>query len=266
MADEPINYDELWRKAGLDIHILIFATSEFIVFLDSQLDLDWQTTPKQDRLLDAQAASVAKVLNQVASLQSVPVDSLSKANKLNFRRMVGEAVARCLDGDCASANSMLRDAEEFVNGRNQDIARHWFLTAAFVTALAPALLGVAFWIWRDRLRSYLGVTTVNVILGCSMGALGALLSVITRMSKIPVDPSAGRALHYWEGLSRILTGVISALIIQIAIKLGFLLPSLNPYGAAGNLFTGFLAGVSEHLVSNFIKRFEMTALRSHNKR
>src|SRR5438128_3409631 len=127
------NYD-LFREGdfephlGKTIHTLIFKTTDFIVYLDDELFVEWAFTPSYDTKW---GADVARVLNRVSQVQAFPLTHLSIEQLITFRQLVGEAVARLLkEHDHKTANDALDNAVQWVEGRNKETARWWYLTAS----------------------------------------------------------------------------------------------------------------------------------------
>jgi hypothetical protein len=99
------------------------------------------------------------------------------------------------------------------------------------------------------------------------GALGAFLSVITRVGSIDVDLNLDRWEHVFAGVTRILIGVIGAVVIGLALDSRFIDPTFgSPW--APNLIAdrmamyflfAFLAGFSESLVPNLLRRGDQAA-------
>ena len=173
--------------------------------------------------------------------------------------MVGEGLVRALDfqGDCA--NQMLDKAAEYGAARNQEIARFWYLSGAVVTATVFATVLLIAFLNSDFGIKILGETKFFIGLGSCVGALGALFSVLLRAGKIPLDPSAGRTLHQFEGGGRILIGVLSASVIQVAAHIGIAFSIFAQKGNAGMFIIAFAAGFSEQLAHTIIKKVEITS-------
>jgi len=109
-----------------------------------------------------------------------------------------------------------------------------------------------------------GLSVFIGFLASSAGALGATLSIITRMGKVQLDCLSGRPLHYMEGASRVIAGALSGLLVYLALLSGQLLPGLlnatNPQVAM--LFAAFAAGASERWAPSIVSRLEGAALRA----
>ena len=254
-----VDYYKIWGLDADKDH-LIMATTDYVVWLDKEGDLDWETTEAYDTLIDQKSATetISGFLNRAAILRSYPVEHLTSVQRENFRIMVGEGLARAFDFEANSASQMLDKAAEYGSARNQEIARFWYLSGAAVMASAfLLLLLLAFW-QTDHGIALIGENKFDIALGSCVGALGAFLSVLLRAGKVPLDPSAGRLLHQLEGGGRIVVGVLSAAIIQVAAHVGIVLSILAQKGHAGMFIIAFAAGFSEQLAHTIIKRVEMT--------
>lgn len=108
-----------------------------------------------------------------------------------------------------------------------------------------------------------------------MGALGAFLSVIIRISSIDIDIDLSIWEHTFTGVTRILIGVIGAFVIGLALDSHLIDPTfgMNKDGAnqaaaaagvigqplAMYLILSFIAGFSESLVPNILRKGEQLA-------
>lgn len=94
-------------------------------------------------------------------------------------------------------------------------------------------------------------------------AIGAQFSILLRLNTMAVDPSAGRRAHYTEGFVRVLMGILSGLIIAVAVKaeiaFGFI-NSLNEGDPWIVCILCVLAGASERFVPSFLQHMEYGAL------
>lgn len=269
MAEQSVQSDnilDLEKRWGfLPIKVLIYATTEMVVFLDEEFDVDWQTTDEYDEEFDkiysGSLTDWGNIQNQVSVLHAVPIDFLSQTQRLSFRRMVGEALARGLQGDFGNAKAMLNHAQAFVQARNEEISRTWFLEASSICCILILIIAliIIYCLKHGLLNSDI---KFQLAISGSAGALGALLSVFQRLTKIPLDPTAGRKLHYYEGSARILTGVVAGWVSQLAVKLGLVLTILADKGWPAIFIVGFIAGISERFLPSLIKQVETQSLNS----
>ena len=91
------------------------------------------------------------------------------------------------------------------------------------------------------------------------GVLGAMVSVLARITALPSDIMAGRVIHYIDGSSRIVAGGIFAIIGSMAfhanVFLGFLNPSDGQFGVVLCL-VAVVSGISERLIPSLVASFE----------
>jgi len=247
------DYEKQWP--GLPIKFLILSAENFIVFIDHDIDVDWATADKYSPQ-DPKAHN--SILNRAALLESRPCDGLSESIRLNFKRMVGEAIARSLQHDYKNAEQMLLQAEKFVTARNDEIARSWYLGSSAVTASAFVLIGLGLWSFRGWFKVQIGELPFFLIISSVAGAAGALLSVVLRMGKSNVDGLAGRRIHFLEGGFRIVAGTISASVVSLAVYAGVFLPIFTEIKKQNiaMVLAGLVAGISERLVPSLIEKVQ----------
>src|SRR5271166_3036680 len=129
----PRQYEILWPNCN--VRHLILSTERFIVFLDDVLDVDWSTSDAYDQDGHRDPSKHNSVVNEAALLEVTPCEGVSLAIKTHFKRLIGEAIARSLDGDYTGANEMLRSAQLYILARSQELSRWWYLSASMVMAL-----------------------------------------------------------------------------------------------------------------------------------
>jgi hypothetical protein len=236
------------------IKTLILATHFFIVFVATDLSIQWRTTNGY-----VAPEHLGDVLNKVAVLE-VRSQFISDPVALgNIRRQIAESLARCLDGQSIKSSwTALKEVEIEIGKRNKETSWSWYFSTAYKLTLACAVTLAIMWFFRVWVRGVLGHTAFDVVLGALCGAVGALLSVTTRGDRLVMDANAGRKLHQLEGVSRIGAGVGGALFAGLAIKSGLILGGAH---LAGNplaliLACSIAAGASERLVPSLVKTFE----------
>lgn len=253
---ERVSEYEQWKDLEPGIEYLVLVTQTYIVWVDKDLDVDWSlrdsgATENED--VGAKNGFEA-VLNRVATLETSPCDEMPRRMKLHFKRLLGEGVARGLEKDFQSAQSILDVAAEYIAARSQETSRYWYLWGSTVTACLFIALGGLAWIFRTWLQSQLGTVAFWEVLCACAGATGALLSVIGRTGNQHFDCSAGKRLHYLEAASRIGAGAISGLLVGLAVHSQVLLTALTHGGnLASIMILGAMAsGVSERLATSII--------------
>ncbi len=239
------------------IEEIVLCTKDFIVYVDSEQTVQWRTTDHHKM-----PEYCGEVLNTVATLEAKS-QFISDPKALRVvRRRIGEGLARCLDG-YPKENSLatLREVELELKIRNKEISWKWYFLSAMKLTAVLTISFVALWLLRDQARVYVGAAAFEVILGSICGAIGALLSVMSRSNRLIMDANAGKALHQLEGLSRIGAGLIGALLVALSIKAGIILGGASFSGNPQALLLAFciVAGTSERLVPSLIASLEKTA-------
>lgn len=257
---------ELWQ--GIDLRHLVYATDSFIVFIDKSLDLDWMTNDEYDKEFQCDHAKRNVVLNKAAKLETIPNSHQSEDIRINFKRMVGEGIARGLKCDYDSADQILNEAEQYIRSRNVEIARYWQLATSLIVAGIAGAIGLALWSFRVDVLPFLGPTALTCLLAGASGSIGALLSIIHRLGTTSTTSEAERALHILEGIGRVTGGALSGLLTVCLVKAQILLPALNVNKEFSIVFLALamLAGASERWAPSLLSRFEKQAQQiTHDK-
>jgi len=247
-----------WADCRDTLRHLVLESKEYIVFVDTSIDLDWKTSTSFDNRERKDSTQHHAILNRIALLESTPSDFLSDSIRLNFKRLLGEALVRSFDDDYDNAFQILDKAGSYLAARGLEKARIWYLKSAAQVAIGAAIVGLAVWLLRNWASPLLGEVALYSLLAIAGGALGALFSVIMRLGKAALDPAAGEELHASEGRFRVVGGMISACLASLCVYGGLILPVLgNDHRThVGMLLAGFLAGGSERFAVSIIGRFE----------
>jgi hypothetical protein len=245
---------------------LVLETDGFVVFLDDKLDLDWQTTDDYDLKGPKDAVKNNKILNRAAALEATPNEHHPYGIRLNFKRMVGEGVARSLDHDYESAETVLKQAYAYINDRNIEHARYWQLSTGCVLGLIMTATALVTWSIRSTLIRSWGETGFYLVLAAFAGALGAVLSMIFRMGKTYPTSEAPKDLHRLEASSRIFAGCLSGILVAAAVRIGLVLPVADQQGHlhATMLLAAMVSGASERLAPSLIGKLETLSTRAKN--
>lgn len=246
---------ELWGK--LDLKYLVIETTDFIVFIDNENTLDWATSENYDSKEHPDLKNHHAIFSQVAWLECKPNTHFPEKFTIDFKRLLGEALARSLEGDCTTALSILNNAETYLQNRGEETSREWYLSEAGKTAGVVLLAGVTSWFFREPLISIVGNIAFQLTLIAVSGALGALLSIIMRMGSERLDCHVGKNIHELESRYRIIAGMLSAVFAYLAISSGLILPFAENLSSSvlGGLFIGFLAGLTERFAPSISSKF-----------
>src|SRR6266446_4499931 len=152
MEDTP----ETPKWPGIEIRHLILDADEFIVWLDKELDVDWLTTKQYDDEGPKDSVLHNEMLNLAATHECIPNDHHETNIRLNFKRMIGEGVARSLDHDYESAKEILDQARTYVADRNIEKARFWQLRTACIFGIILLIAALILWTIRGLLTTSWG--------------------------------------------------------------------------------------------------------------
>lgn len=246
------DYAENWKH--ITYKYLIHAAEHYIVFIDDEDDIDWESSPEYDAKGHADPIRHNAITNDAALLEVTPCDGLRPNVRLHFKRLIAEGIVCSFDHDYENAAKMLKAAEAYILARGQETSRLWYLSASFGMAVPFVVVGLIVWIWRIAATRVLGPTGMWLCMAAVAGAVGALLSVIGRTGKLSFDCSAGRILHYLEGASRIWAGAISGVIVVLAVMTEMVLAPLTRGNKlpAVMMLAGLAAGAAERLATSII--------------
>jgi hypothetical protein len=258
------DYQQKWPE--LPVKSLVYYNDDpdqgtVIVFIDWSGDLDWQRDDKAVHYASEKGhdCHVSEILNATSALEPY-VRNWPKDLKLSAKRVLGEAIARVFRCDYANGQDAIKKAKRFIIDKSREVSRYWTLQACTASATVAGALGVAA-IWQSALLAQVfGRTPYLLFLAACAGAIGALLSIILRLGKLSFDASAERRLHYAEGVTRIVAGGISGILIGALVKLGVFLPVFSQAGLTTTAIcaAALIAGASERLVPTIIAKVEST--------
>ena len=252
-----IDYNkEKWGE--LDVEYLIIDSQEYIVFIDSKNDLDWITTDEYDNQGHKDISKHNEVMNLVALHECKPIGDFDIKTRLDYKRLLGEAIARSLGHDYTKATHILQHADNYIKERGKELSRKWYLAQSGKTTAILVFIGVLAWIFRINVISLLGIKVFYFGLSMIAGAMGALLSIIFRMGKENLDCLAGKKIHELESTYRIIAGMLSAFLGSLLIRADLFLPIFSKVNSTeiAIILVGFVAGMSERFAPSILTKIE----------
>jgi len=238
------------------IRVLTVASKDYIVYLDDDFNVEWSLTEGYDA---ASNPALGPVQDRVSLLEVQSVDCVPPRRLGPFRRLLAEGLGRVIsDRSEAGARALLDRAEEEIVSRRSERARIWYLMASGIAACVVGIIGVVLWACKRWAICILGGNGFDVLLASTLGGLGALISVISRSTRLTTDTYAGSWIHYFEGAARIVTGWAGALFVSLAVKADLVGGIVNTvrHGLPLLLTLGFAAGISERLMPDLIRKVE----------
>jgi hypothetical protein len=252
-------YKTLWGGHKDNCKKIIRITGDYIVFIDNENNIDWETTEVYDSLKSSvNNVTREKMLSQCLIAEHKPIGGLSEASVLSFKTIVGEAIVNCLEKNCDASIEILKHADEFRLDRVVEKSREWYLS--FTVAISTFLISVAILISSKNILVWDGLLE-NINIG-AWAVAGACLSIILRSGNMQNTSYSGKKLHFIESGCRIIGGFISGQIVYLGIKSGILFANLIDANKIEYLicFLALLAGASERFAPSIITKIEDSAL------
>ena len=248
-----------------NVRYLVYESTDsnngsFKVFIDKDLDLDWNCDDKIAASLDVEPLKTAsrKILNAVAACEPL-VQNWPDDLKLTSKRLLGEAIACAVGGNPAAGQEAFQNAEKYIKAKSLQVSRYWTLQGCLVMGGAAMVLGLLDIGWRPTVTHWLGTMAYLLTLCFWAGSVGALLFFLLRFGNHSgIDSSAERQLHYFEACARIVGGGIAGVLVGSMVKLGLVLPYFNESGmlTLAMCVAAMIAGASERMAAGIVTRVE----------
>lgn len=252
-------YEELWKNHKGSCNKVIRITSDYIVCIDKNNNIDWETTKAYDSAKphDERIES-ERVLSYCLITEHKPTGGLSQHAILSFKTIIGEAIVNCLERNCDGATEILKLADEFRIDRVIEKSRQWHLT--FTTLPSIILVVIALLINAKNIPIW--ESTLPYINIGIWAVVGACLSIILRSGKLQHASYAGRWLHFVESACRLIGGFITGQIVFLGIKSGILFSSIINTDNSQYLvcLLALLAGASERFAPSIITKIDNSSL------
>jgi hypothetical protein len=261
---------------GCIIDEIFSATRQFVIYESGRqvrcvLPEDYETA----KALRKRSADLGGLKSSIDDLRSRA--SISKNECTRAAREIAWALAEAYETDDDQDRAKSKETLIRVDARLRSLIKSHYRKkyvlanfGAFV-AIEILLISLAFFARWMGFQGNLAVLPHYAIYG-AFGALGAFLSVVTGLRSIDFDIDLKAWEHVFAGATRILIGVIGALVVGLALDSSFIDPTLGfsdtktaaVPGSLGKrlamylIFT-FIGGFSETLVPNLLRRGEQAA-------
>lgn len=215
-----------------------------------------------------------------ASIEDLRADkSISSGEKTRAAREISWALVQAFEDEGSPPSDKPKEILTRVDARLRSLVKSHYRKKYVFSNLA-AFIGI------EMVLILLAIITAYSSFGahtdvlhryaiyCAFGGLGAFLSVVTGVRSIEVDVNLKVWEHMFAGATRILIGVVGALIVGLALDSRFIDPTFggSAQAAPANSIPGsldqqlalryifaFIAGFSESLVPNLLRRGEQVA-------
>ena len=255
---DDICVGEIDSLTGQPIIYIVYSTSNFIVSIDKNMSLDWQTLDSYS----AYAPDFGEIIGS-CELSDALVDRIfgDSLNRFAYKKMLGSVIARLLDdGNSISARRQLAIVDERINEHGRERVRMAYIYYSLTTVLfVGILLGICFLFQIPLLRYGLNDLRRVIIICSLLGGVGAFITTFVRFKNYTGSLVAGIMIHRLDGFLRIFYGLIAGLIMILAIKANILVGFANE--SKNSIpwlyyFLAMIAGASEILIPNLIRQTE----------
>ncbi len=241
---------------GRRIKIVILQTETFVVYLDEDEVIQWYTDGYSE--FNDEFGAIA---NKISYWESLVNKTFTKADAYDYKCLLAEAYARILDdGNADMANSIIETTVQRIKKHGSELLKQTYILSAlgFTLILIASLIACS--LFKNVLLSkFITPDGYEILMTSLFGGIGAFVFVIFRLKEYKPEIEISRRIHQIDGFLRIFYGIISGLVICIAIKanivFGFLkeVPAQTTYFS---FFLGIIAGASEVLIPNLVKQME----------
>lgn len=239
------------KHFGIVDKYLIKKTDDYIIYIDFCNDIDWIDCRDLNKYpsvwtkenIDAFNAYTAR-LDQ---LQSMPSLNLDEKAILTYKKMLGTAYCLAFEANFARIEQIITDATTFLNNRNKEKSRQFFLEFSLVVTL----LSLIVYCWQIQ------ISHVEHSIWCHsifFGICGSFVSIWTRYGKLSYTGLSSRRLHYLEAFSRQLVGALFAVVALLAMRCGLVFSGEADKDIYAVMLISFVAGFSERFVPSLMER------------
>jgi len=258
---------------GYTIDTIFWSTRQFVLYeADDQIRYMLPDNYEIAKTMRSRVADLGGLRASIDHLKTEP--ALSTSEKTRASREMAWALAQAFEDDAKSPSVQPKEILTQVDGRLRSLLKSYYrknyvLANLIAFVFIEALLTMAVVIF-----AYFGDAPPFPVLSryslyALFGALGAFMSVITGIRSVDVDLDLKGWEHIITGATRILIGVIGAVIIGLALDSGLVNFSFGSGGEeetpgsikvakhlAMILIFSFIAGFSESLVPSIMRRGE----------
>lgn len=259
---------------GGKVTTVFFATRQFFIYeADGQVRYLLPEDYEAARRMRLKIAELGGLRASIEDLRSDP--ALSQNQRFRAAREMAWALAIAFEDESNPPNEKPKEILARVDARLRSLVKSHYRKKYVLSNLMSFAVIEVLLIAIATLFAYAGDLAVvpRYATYAAFGGLGAFLSVVTGIRSIDFDINLTTWEHVFAGATRILIGVVGAVVVGLALDSRLIDPTFgnsggpstaNPAGAldhrlALNLIFAFIAGFSESLVPNLLRRGEQAA-------
>jgi hypothetical protein len=259
---------------GYRVYAVYTKTDDFAIYATSSLGtikaIRWRIDakdPDKDRELIKNHYAVTGAFDKLKAVANRCIDP-SYVDP-SYAGRAAAALSLAIGGDPKKAEEKLDEIGKNIENdyKERIIGKLLYLSGTLIVALVLCSIGLYLYLFQPEFFVKDRTPLYELILVCSLSTLGGIVSVSIKIDSINVDKGIGKSPFFIYGLNRnifsVLGGVFMFVIIKSNLLFGFITTLDN--SLYGFLVFGFLAGFSETLVPNALKRIEDKVNKESNK-
>lgn len=258
MSEEPVHIlkeGEIDPEFNKMIRTLIIQEDDYFVYIDNNLEIQW----KHDKNDNDIGRDFGLVLNKVAILESASRFIVDKKSMAHIKIQIAEGLARYIKYNNIKFSKEIHDSvSKEISELNMKTSWGWYFGSSLLASCTFYVMLIILWSCREYFRGRIGFVAVDVLFGAFSGAIGAMVSVVFRSTKLVFNANIDKKIHFMEGIGRVVAGVSGGLLTSLLFKSGFIFigSSVLKNEMAFMLSLSIVAGASERLVPNLIGKLE----------
>jgi hypothetical protein len=264
--------------SGGSIKNVFSSTRQFIIYeADNQVRVQLPDNYAAAKLLRTKITELGGLRASIEDLRTEP-SLISSNESVRAARELSWALSLALEDESTPPSEKPKEILTRVDARLRNLVKSHYRKKYVLANLAAfagieiILLLVAFafgYVWKPDGNM---AALHRYAIYASFGGLGAFLSVITGIRSVDVDINLKKWEHIFAGSTRILIGVIGAVVVALALDSSFIDPTFGnskadtTKGLSGldrqlalSLIFAFIGGFSESFVPNLLRRGEQAA-------
>jgi hypothetical protein len=264
--------------SGGTITAIFSSTRQFVIYeADNQIRIMLPANYEVAKALRQRIIDLGGLRASIENLRAEP--SLALSNEpIRAARETAWALAQAFEDESSTPSEQPKEILSRVDARLRNLVKSHY-RKRYILANLLAFLGIEIILLTLAIlfgQVFKPAGNMAALHSYAMygafGGLGAFLSVITGIRSVDVDITLNKWEHVFAGATRILIGVIGAVVVALALDSQFIDPTFGNADAsthpgmsglsrqlALSFIFAFIGGFSESLVPNLLRRGEQAA-------
>lgn len=249
--------DDKENSLGKTIKDIILSDDTFIVYMDTNDVIQWSATSDHETY----GKDFGNIQAQISNWEMLSNKIFSKDEAYGYKCLLAEAYATMLDeGNDAGAQNFINKAASMISRDGQETLKHQYLLSGFLLAasLGLVLIFSVLYLGKNLPLHHLK-NTYEIFISGLLGGIGAFTSMVIRSKNYNPDIYVSKGAPQFDGLMRIVFGLLAGVLIAIGIKANVVFGFVNTSQSLNIFVLAFWAlvwGASEIILPSIIKQIE----------